>query len=77
MPPSHTYAISYFTGKRVFYTMSARNYEKLAAFFPVLTTPPEKLVDEYDVNLVLVDNAVVSVSGIDLKGYRQVMEKND
>jgi hypothetical protein len=41
LPSSHTYAMPYFAGKKVFYTMSAQNYESIAAFFPVLKVPSE------------------------------------
>jgi hypothetical protein len=76
LPASHTYAIPYFSGKRVFYTVSARSYEKLASFFPVLTVPLKELVDEYCIDFVLVDTTIVHVNRIDLSGFRQVMEEN-
>jgi hypothetical protein len=77
LPSSHTYAIPYFTGKKVFYTMSAANYEKLGAFFPVLTVPIETLSRQYGINYVLVDKKSVRVDAIDLSGFKPVMEQND
>jgi len=76
LPSSHTYAIPYFSGKKVFYTVSARNCEKLASFIPVLTVPVKKLVDEYSIDFVLVDTTIVPVNRIDLSGFRQVVEEN-
>jgi hypothetical protein len=77
LPASHTYAIPFFTGKKVFYTMSARNYEKLAAFFPVLTVPLGTLSREYRINFVIVDRTVVPTSDLDLSDFRLIMERND
>jgi len=77
LPSSHTYAIPYFTGKKVFYTMSARNYEKLAAFFPVLKVPVKELSKEYDINFVIVDKTIVPLSALDLSSFKPVMERND
>jgi hypothetical protein len=77
LPSSHTYAIPYFTGKKVFYTMSAANYEKLAAFFPVLTVPIETLSRQYGINFVLVDKKLVLVDEIDLSSFKAVIGQND
>jgi hypothetical protein len=77
LPSAHTYAIPYFTGKKVFYTMSAANYEKLSAFFPVLTVPIAILSRQYGVNFVLVDKKSVRVDEIELSGFGPVMEQND
>ena len=76
LPASHTYAVPYFSGKKVFYTMSARNYEKLAAFFPVLTVPVDVLSREYGINFVIVDTMVVAVEALDLNGFKLVMERS-
>jgi len=76
LPASHTYAIPYFSGKRVFYTMSARKYEKIAAFFPVLTTPLSTLSREYGICFVIVDTMVVPVEELELSGFKRVMERN-
>jgi len=77
IPASHTYAIPYFTGKKVFYTMSASNYEKLSAFFPVLTVPIEELSREYGINFLLIDKTVVPLNALGLSGFEAVMEKDD
>jgi hypothetical protein len=77
LPASHTYAIPYFTGKKVFYTMSARNYEKLGAFFPVLTVPIETLSQQYAINFVMIDKKSVPVDALGLSGFKPVMEQND
>lgn len=77
LPASHTYAIPFFTGKKVFYTMSARNYEKLAAFFPVLTVPLHALSREYGINFIIVDRTIVPVGELDLSDFRLVMDRND
>ena len=76
LPASHTYAVPYFSGKKVFYTMSARSYEKLAAFFPVLTVPVDVLSREYGINFVIVDTMIVAVEALDLSRFKQVMERN-
>ena len=76
LPSSHTFAIPYFTGKKVFYTMSARKYEKIAAFFPVLTTPLGTLSREYGICFVIVDTMVVPVEELELSGFKRVMERN-
>jgi hypothetical protein len=77
LPSSHTYAVPYFTGKKVFYTMSAQNYGKLAAFFPILTVPLKNLTQEYAINFVLVDRRAVPTDAIELPEFKQVMERND
>lgn len=77
IPASHTYAIPYFSGKKVFYTVNARSYEKLASFFPVLTVPLKELIEKYNIYFVLVDTTIVSLDQIDLKDFRPVMEEND
>ncbi len=77
LPASHTYAVPYFTGKRVFYTMSARNYEKIAAFFPILTVPLASLSEEYGIDFVIIDKILVPVDALDLAGFKPVMERND
>ena len=76
LPPSHTFAVPYFTGKKVFYTMSAQNYEKLAAFFPVLTVPLKTLSEEYGIHFAIVDREVVPLNSLDLSGFDEVMERN-
>jgi len=76
LPASHTYAVPYFSGKKVFYTMSARNYEKLAAFFPVLTARVDVLSGEYDINFVIVDTMVLDVEALDMVGFKRVMERS-
>jgi hypothetical protein len=76
LPASHTYAVPYFSGKKVFYTMSARSYEKLAAFFPVLTVPIGILSEEYGISFVIVDETIVPVEALDLTGFKLVMERN-
>ena len=77
LPSSHTYAVPYFTGKKVFYTLSARNYGKLAAFYPVLTVPLKTLSEEYGIDFVIVDAMAVRVSALDLSGFKPVLERND
>jgi hypothetical protein len=76
LPASHTFAIPYFSGKKVFYTMSARNYEKLAAFFPVLSVPLDTLIKEYNINFVLVDTTIVPVSVIDQSTFKPIIDEN-
>ncbi len=70
------YAVPYFSGKKVFYTMSARNYEKLGSFFPVLTVPVKTLVEEYNVNFIIVDTTVIPPDRIDLEDFEAVVEEN-
>jgi hypothetical protein len=77
LPASHSYAVPYFSGKKVFYTVSASSYEKLASFFPVLTVPLKRLIAKYDIHFVLVDTTIVSASRIDLTDFKPVMEEND
>ncbi len=74
LPASHTYAVPYFTGKRVFYTMSARNYEKFAPFFPVLKVPIKSITEQYGINFIILDENVVPIESLDLSGFRQIME---
>jgi hypothetical protein len=76
LPASHTYAVPYFSGKKVFYTMSHRNYEKLGLFFPVLSVPLKELTEEYDIHFVLVDTTIVPVSRIAADGFKMIMEEN-
>ena len=76
LPASHTFAIPYFSGKKVFYTMSARNYEKLAAFFPVLSVPLDTLIKEYNISFVLVDTTIVPVSVVDSSTFEPIIEEN-
>jgi hypothetical protein len=76
VPAFHTYAIPYFSGKRVFYTVSARNYEKLASFFPVLSVPIKSLVNKYNIDFVLVDTTRVPIDNLNLNGFKVVMEEN-
>jgi hypothetical protein len=77
LPASHTYAVPYFSGKKVFYTMCHRNYEKLGLFFPVLSVPLKELIEEYDIHFVLVDTTIVPISQIAPKGFEMIMEEND
>lgn len=77
LPSSHTYAVAYFTRKKVFYTMSAQNYEKLAAFFPTLTVPLKNLTQEYAINFVLVDRMEIPTGALELPEFKQVIESND
>ncbi len=74
---SHTYAIPYFTGKKVFHTVSARDYEKLGPYYPVLKVPVKTVLQEYGISFILVDKRIVPVEALDLPGFKQVMEKND
>lgn len=76
LPSSHTFAVPYFSGKKVFYTMNARNYDKLGAFFPVLTVPLKTLIEEFDISFVIVDTTIIPVSGLDLNGFQLAMEEN-
>jgi hypothetical protein len=77
LPPSHSYAIPYFTGKKVFYTLSARYQEKLSVFEYVLAVPISTLSREYGLNFVILDRKIVPVEAIDLSDFKPVMERND
>jgi hypothetical protein len=76
LPSSHTFAVPYFAGKRVFYTMSAEKYEKLEAFFPVLTVPVERLSQQYGISFVIVDSKVVDPEELGLSSFKLVMERD-
>ena len=77
LPSSHTFAIPYFTGKKVFYTMCARDYEKIAAFFPVLTVPLKTLSKEYGIHFAMVDTTIVPIKELDLSEFKPVIERNN
>ena len=79
IPPHNFFSSAYFSGKRILFPVSARNYEKMGDFYPVLRVKPMEIIKRYGLRCILLKRDFVNGGKLELENYRTIFsnEKYD
>jgi hypothetical protein len=79
IPPHNFFSLAYFSRKRILFPVSAKNYEKMGDFYPVLRVKPMEIIKRYGLHCILLKRGFVNVGELELENYRTVFsnEKYD